>query len=176
MGSSAISEGGGPPLRQHLYINKCGSACLTWHYNRRSLSIELTTSEFRAAEPTRRVSQTVAAVCSTMGEPRGMTVSAPAPALPCNVALCIGNSKYASSPLANAAHDAEDVAELCRSLGFDTTLLLEASLDDMLSALAAFVKKLRRGGVSLIFYAGAHATQPTQTLQETTRPKAQRTR
>ena len=85
-----------------------------------------------------------------------VTFSAPA-ALPSHVALCIGNSKYASSPLKNAAHDAEDVAALCRKLGFATELVLEASLDDMLSAVDAFVKKLTRGGVSFFFYAGAQS-------------------
>ena len=83
-----------------------------------------------------------------------VTFSAPA-ALPSHVALCIGNSKYASSPLANAAHDAEDVAALCRKLGFSTELLLEASLEDMLGAVEAFQSRLTRGGVSLFFFAGA---------------------
>lgn len=83
-----------------------------------------------------------------------VTFSAPA-ALPNHVALCIGNSKYVSVPLKNATHDAEDVAALCRSLGFSTELVLDASLDDMLSAVSAFVKKLSRGGVSLFFFAGA---------------------
>jgi uncharacterized caspase-like protein len=85
-----------------------------------------------------------------------VTFSAPA-ALPSHVALCIGNSAYASSPLKNAAHDAEDMAALCRSLGFSTELLLDASLDDMLTAVAAFVKNLSRGGVSLFFFAGAQS-------------------
>ena len=52
-----------------------------------------------------------------------MTVVAAPGALaspPTHAALCIGNSAYVSSPLANAAHDAEDVAALCRTLGFST--------------------------------------------------------
>jgi hypothetical protein len=86
---------------------------------------------------------------------RGMvTFSAPA-ALPSHVALCIGNSKYATSPLVNAAHDAEDVAALCRKLGFATELLLEASLEDLLSAVEAFTARLTPGGVALFFFAGA---------------------
>ena len=87
---------------------------------------------------------------------RGMKVTFSAPAaLPSHVALCIGNSKYASSPLANAAHDAEDVAALCRKLGFSTELLLEASLEEMLGAVEAFQARLTRGGVALFFFAGA---------------------
>ena len=86
-----------------------------------------------------------------------VTFSAPA-ALPSHVALCIGNSKYRSSPLANAAHDAEDVAALCRRLGFATELLLEASLEDMLGAVEAFQARLTPGGVALFFFAGACVT------------------
>jgi uncharacterized caspase-like protein len=71
-----------------------------------------------------------------------------------HVALCIGNSKYASSPLQNAANDAQDMAALCTNLGFATELLLEASNDKMLEAVEAFVSKLSKGGVSLFFYAG----------------------
>jgi len=69
-------------------------------------------------------------------------------------ALCIGNSRYAASPLQNAANDAEDVAKLCRALGFDTQLLAEAGLDAMLDAVDAFAHKLQRGGVALFFFAG----------------------
>lgn len=85
--------------------------------------------------------------------------SAPA-ALPGHVALCVGVSRYASAPLASAARDAEDVAALCRKRGFATKCLLEASLDDMLAATDAFVKKLSPGGVSLFFFAGACAKGP----------------
>ena len=70
-------------------------------------------------------------------------------------ALCIGNTAYAASPLLNAANDAEDVAALCRALGFSTQLLLQASLDQMLDAVDAFAHKLPRGGVALFFFAGA---------------------
>ena len=74
-----------------------------------------------------------------------------------HVALCIGNSKYASSPLKNAANDAQDVAALCTQLGFATELVLNASNAQMLDAVEAFVSKLSKGGVSLFFYAGASA-------------------
>ena len=91
----------------------------------------------------------------TMAE-RGVAVVAQKPAgVSHGVALCIGNSKYASSPLRNAANDAEDVAEKLRALGFATELLLEASLAQMLDAVEAFVVRLQRGGVSVFFYAGA---------------------
>lgn len=58
----------------------------------------------------------------------------PAPLGATHVALCIGNSKYASSPLKNAGNDAQDMAALCTKLGFATELVVDASLEDMLSA------------------------------------------
>ena len=44
----------------------------------------------------------------------------PAPLGATHAALCIGNSKYVSSRLNNAAKDAADVAALCTNLGFAT--------------------------------------------------------
>ena len=92
-----------------------------------------------------------------------VTFSAPA-ALPNHVALCIGNSKYASSPLQNATHDAEDVAALCRKLGFSTEVVLEASMEQMLGAVEVFVTRLTKGGVALFFFAGARR-QPHAVLR-----------
>jgi uncharacterized caspase-like protein len=89
---------------------------------------------------------------------RQITFSAPA-ALPSHVALCIGNNKYPSFTLRNAAHDAEDVAALCRKLGFATACVLDASLEGMIAAGDAFCSKLSRGGVSLFFFAGAQLCQ-----------------
>ena len=71
------------------------------------------------------------------------------------VALCIGVSKYASSPLKNPAHDAADVAEALRAIGFQATLLLEPSLKQMLDGLEAFVAALQPGGTAVFFFAGA---------------------
>ena len=88
---------------------------------------------------------------------RGMMVSSGVKQRATHVALCIGNSKYTSSPLQNAANDAQDVAALCRKLGFATELVTEASLEVMLGAVEAFVGKLSPGGVRLFFFAGASA-------------------
>ena len=72
-----------------------------------------------------------------------------------HVALCIGSSKYVSSPLKNAATDAADVAALCTELGFATELVQDASRRDVVLAVDAFVRKLARGGVSLFYFSGA---------------------
>jgi Caspase domain len=79
----------------------------------------------------------------------------PAPLGGTHVALCIGNSKYVSSPLNNTTKDAKDLAALCEKLGFATELVLDASRNDMIDAVEAFVRKLSRGGVSLLFFSGA---------------------
>jgi Caspase domain len=79
----------------------------------------------------------------------------PAPLGATHAALCIGNSKYVSSRLNNAAKDAEDVAALCTKLGFATELVLDASRRDMVVAVEAYVRKLSRGGVSLFYFSGA---------------------
>jgi Caspase domain len=93
------------------------------------------------------------AFASLMASSRGMYTK-PARLGATHVALCIGNSKYASSPLQNAANDAQDMAALCTNLGFATELVLDATLDEMLDTVAAFSGKLSRGGISLFFYAG----------------------
>jgi uncharacterized caspase-like protein len=85
-----------------------------------------------------------------------------------HVALCIGNSRYASSPLQNAANDAQDMAALCTKLGFATELVQEASNDKMLEAVEAFVSKLSKGGVSLFFYAGAPQVTACRQTTKTT--------
>ena len=92
-----------------------------------------------------------------MAPSRGMYTT-PARLGATHVALCIGNCKYEGSPLKNAANDAQDVAALCTKLGFATELVLDATLNDMLTAVRAFEGKLPRGGVGLFFYAGAWET------------------
>ena len=87
---------------------------------------------------------------------RGVKVSARSNAF----ALCIGNSRYATSPLKNSAQDARDMAAMLRRLGFTTVLLLEASLDEMLKAVTLFLRQLTRGCVAVFFYAGALAWRP----------------
>lgn len=84
---------------------------------------------------------------------RGMRVSADGDAT-C-AALCIGVSKYESSPLQNSVHDAADVADALRAMGFDATLLLEPSLKQMLDGVEAFVAALQPGGTAVFFFAGA---------------------
>jgi TPR repeat protein len=70
------------------------------------------------------------------------------------LALVIGNSKYAESPLLNPVNDARAMTAALTSLGFTVTNLHDASLTEMNEAARQFGDKLRAGGVGLFFYAG----------------------
>lgn len=69
-------------------------------------------------------------------------------------ALVIGNSAYASSPLANPVNDAEAMARLLEQRNFKVTLLKNADLPKMEAAIDIFGQSLGAGGVGLFFYAG----------------------
>ncbi len=70
------------------------------------------------------------------------------------VALVIGNSDYASSPLKNPVNDATDMAKKLESLGFKVKRLLNANQTDMKKAIRQFGVDLKKGGVGLFYYAG----------------------
>lgn len=70
------------------------------------------------------------------------------------ISLIIGNSNYASSPLKNPVHDAEDIAAVLTKRGFEVILKLDASKREMEEAIQLFGKKLSNGKVGLFFYAG----------------------
>ena len=96
-------------------------------------------------------------------EPRKLTVVSPPPAAPVaqnQWALVIGNSAYGADigPLQNPVNDATDMAATLRSLGFEVTLVLNATRQQMEDALAAFRRQLRPRGVGLFYFAG-HGAQ-----------------
>mgnify|MGYP000122603467 CR=1 FL=1 len=69
-------------------------------------------------------------------------------------ALVIGNSTYRVSPLSNPANDAKDMARVLTELGFEVSLVLNATREQMKQAIRVFVERLRRGDVGLFYYAG----------------------
>ena len=71
------------------------------------------------------------------------------------VALCVGVSAYASSPLRNSANDARDVADALRAAGFAATLLLEPDVKALQDGVDAFAASLRPGCTAVFFFAGA---------------------
>ncbi|SHH00721.1 caspase family protein [Marivita hallyeonensis] len=78
------------------------------------------------------------------------------------IALIVGNSSYSSvSSLDNPTRDAQLMAETLETVGFDVTLLIDASQIEMIRALAQFGRDLRSGGedtTGLFYYAG-HGVQ-----------------
>lgn len=70
------------------------------------------------------------------------------------VALVIGNAAYKSSPLDNPVNDATDVDQTLRQLGFQTTLVRNATLGQMREATRKFAEQLPSADVALIYFAG----------------------
>jgi len=69
-------------------------------------------------------------------------------------ALVIGNSNYKTAPLRNPVNDARDIAKTLRDLNFDVIEKLNASKRDMVLAIDAFYKRLRRADVGVFYFAG----------------------
>ena len=78
------------------------------------------------------------------------------------VALVIGNSNYQSAPkLANPGHDAQSVAELLNSAGFEVISATDLRQNDMVKVLQDFSSKVAARGpntVAMVYYAG-HGVQ-----------------
>jgi Caspase domain len=92
-------------------------------------------------------------------------IQAPAQALPApeqRVALVIGNSKYENTAsLPNPDNDAQSVAELLNSAGFEVISATDLTQDDMIKVVQNFSAKVAERGpntVAMIFYAG-HGVQ-----------------
>jgi hypothetical protein len=86
----------------------------------------------------------------------------PAPVVPMaaerRVAMVVGNSAYKSAPLQNPRHDAADMSNTLRALGFDVTTVQDASLRQLREATRRFEQAVTTADVALIFYAG-HAVE-----------------
>ena len=74
------------------------------------------------------------------------------------VALVIGNASYEVGRLANPVNDATDMAAALRAKEFDVTLATNVNRDGMLEQVEAFRRKIRPGGIALVFFAG-HAVE-----------------
>ncbi len=73
--------------------------------------------------------------------------------------LVIGNSRYKEiSTLANSENDAKAINEALTKIGFDSTLLLNASEQELRKEIRSFSKKSESASISMIFYAG-HGAQ-----------------
>lgn len=76
-------------------------------------------------------------------------------------ALVVGIDKYKSlNPLTRAVRDAEDVAKRVKAYGYDVTLALDASADELLAAQQEFIRKLEASPGSASFcYFACHGAQ-----------------
>ena len=104
----------------------------------------------------KRVATAVALFLATFG-----AADSVAAATEQRVALVIGNSAYADSPLANPANDARLMAETLRGLGFDVIERTDANQKEMKLAIFEFGDRLEAAGkdaVGLFYYAG-HGVQ-----------------
>jgi len=70
------------------------------------------------------------------------------------VALVIGNSAYKVSPLDNPTNDATDITNALNKVGFDTTLIRNATLGQIREATRKFADQIRSADVALIYFAG----------------------
>lgn len=88
-----------------------------------------------------------------------VTLLAPALPLHARVALVIGNSNYAQSPLDNPANDAKAVAQALRDAGFEVELLIDQKRAAMRSSIERFGAKLTTKKQPSVFYYAGHAMQ-----------------
>ncbi len=78
------------------------------------------------------------------------------------VALVIGNGGYTSiAALDNPPHDARDVGDALKALGFDVDVDVDADKAQMLADITAFAEKAEKADVSLFYY-GGHGLQVSQ--------------
>lgn len=71
------------------------------------------------------------------------------------VALVIGNAEYsAAGKLLNTVNDANGIASILKDLGFEVTLLENATYEKTKNAVYAFGDKIQDVDVSIFFYAG----------------------
>lgn len=70
------------------------------------------------------------------------------------LALVIGNGNYRNGALKNPVGDARAVADSLRPLGFEVTVLTDATLAEMLEAMRQFTGRAADAAVRLMFFAG----------------------
>src|SRR5215510_2946895 len=68
--------------------------------------------------------------------------------------ISLRSTPYQHASLRTPVNDATDMAATLQQLGFEITLLLDADLQTMQTALQLFNQRLRQGGVGLFYFAG----------------------
>ena len=71
------------------------------------------------------------------------------------VALVVGNGAYQNVPkLPNPPHDAYDVADELKKIGFSVANLIDAKFEDLHDALRKFTRQTRVAEIAIVYYAG----------------------
>jgi len=70
------------------------------------------------------------------------------------IALVIGNSKYQSSPLKNPVNDANAIADILKTCGFEVTTGFDMDQIEMKKAINLFGNRMSNGSVALFYYSG----------------------
>jgi len=73
--------------------------------------------------------------------------------------LVIGNSKYPDSPLTNPVNDAAAISKELNLLGFNTSLLMDANLKNLKSAIQKYTDYLNKEKAVGLFYYAGHGVQ-----------------
>ena len=75
------------------------------------------------------------------------------------LALVVGNANYQHNPLEKTLNDAQDMARILQSFGFDVMLHTDTDKRSLKEAIRTFGSQLRNtGGVGLFYYSG-HGVQ-----------------
>src|SRR3954468_6177747 len=74
-------------------------------------------------------------------------------------ALVIGNSSYGFGPLKNPANDAKSLGEELKRTGFEVTIGLDLSRQQMLEAIRAYGESLNKSKAIGVFYFAGHGLQ-----------------
>lgn len=99
--------------------------------------------------------KTVAALPPMLGAGSGWAASDPS-----RLALVIGNSAYANSPLLNPTNDAKAVAGLLTEAGFNVSSHFNATRSGMFGAIEKFGTAIKRSEAKLVvFYFAGHGVQ-----------------
>jgi hypothetical protein len=75
---------------------------------------------------------------------------------PSRFALLVANARYpdASAPLAQPVNDARSLSTALRNDGFDVDLVVDASRDDLVRAVARLKEKVRGDSVVMLYFGG----------------------
>lgn len=93
------------------------------------------------------------------GQERGIAIEAAKTDRNRRVALIIGNSNYAVSPLKNPRNDAVDIGDVLAQLNFEVTTLIDSDLPSMNRAITAFGNNLAQSADVALFYFAGHGMQ-----------------